>query len=252
MKRIRSYLRRTPLLYVWGWTKRFFVRPRSQNDEAEILDILVANYRIPRTFVEFGFGAWEFNCAGLVADFDGLLIDGDQRNVRYARIVLPRNIRCESQWLDIDHLDLIRQFAQEKPLGILSVDVDGNDYWLLRALIDLNPALIIVEYNASFGLRPVTVPYDPAFRRFEKHPDGWYYGASLAAMNYLCSQHGYSLVALSSNNVNAFFLRGDLRDPKQTSSDIYEDCAPLVRKLQAAPDSEVFSLPLVDVTQDAD
>lgn len=249
MKAVRLILRQTPLLFVWGWLKKWFVQPKSQNDEAEILDELVKKYPIPATFVEFGFSAWEFNCAGLLKGFDGLLIDGDSRAVRYARIVLPRNVRCESQWLDLGHLDIIRDFARQRPLGILSVDVDGNDYWLLQALLDLGPALVIVEYNPSFGLRPVSVPYDAAFSRFSKHESGLYYGASLAAMNHLCERRGYKLVALSSPRVNAFFIRGDLVHLADTKGDLYAESAASIRALEVSPQSDLSVLPLVDVTK---
>lgn len=249
MTYIRSALHRTPLLFAWGWVKKWFCQPQSQNNEAEILDELVHRYAVPRTFVEFGFGAWEFNCAGLIRGFEGLLIDGNRRAVRYARMVLPRNISCECQWLDLEHLAIIRNFAQKKPLGILSVDVDGNDYWILRALIDLNPALVIVEFNPTFGLEPISVPYDATFTGFSKHASGFYYGASLAAMNHLCRKHGYTLVALSTPIVNAFFIRDDLLESATYGADFFTECAPAIRALALDPQSDLFDLPLVDVTK---
>jgi hypothetical protein len=92
-------------------------------------------------------------------------------------------------------------------LGILSIDVDGNDYWFLDQLIDLKPSVICVEYNASFGLEPITVPYDHSFDRHQKHPSGWYHGASLSAFVKLCAGHGYGLAAVSEAGVNAFFTQ---------------------------------------------
>ena len=96
---------------------------------------------------------------------------------------------------------------------MLSIDVDGNDYWLLQELFELAPALIIIEYNASFLLHPVTVPYDRIFDRHAKHPLGIYHGASLTALTTLCAAHGYDLVGVSEAG-NAVFCRRDL-----TSSD---------------------------------
>ena len=60
----------------------------------------------------------------------------------------------EQRFLTRDNLDFIREAFPA--LGILSIDVDGNDYWFLEALIGIQPAIICVEYNASFGLEPVT------------------------------------------------------------------------------------------------
>lgn len=76
---------------------------------------------------------------------------------------------------------------------MLSVDVDGNDYWFLKALLPARPAVVVVEYNASFGLNPVTVPYEPAFDRMAKHDSGWYHGASITALTKLCKTHGYKM-----------------------------------------------------------
>jgi hypothetical protein len=110
----------------------------------------------------------------------------------------------------LDNLDFIRKQFPE--LGILSIDVDGNDYWFLKALIDLSPSLIIVEYNSTLGFEPITVPYDPSFARHDKHKLGWYHGASLTALAKLCAEHGYGLAAGTDGSCNAFFTKnGDLR-----------------------------------------
>jgi hypothetical protein len=96
---------------------------------------------------------------------------------------------------------------------VLSIDVDGNDYWFLDALLPLQPKLIVVEYNASFGLRPITIPYDPAFDRHQKHGSGWYHGASLTALCSLTERHEYALVAVSDAGGNAFFMKRDQSIP---------------------------------------
>ncbi len=68
----------------------------------------------------------------------------------------------------------------------------------------MKPAVIRVEYNATFGLEPITVPYDPALDRFSKHPTGWCHGASLTALAKLCAEHGYGLAAVLDASANAF------------------------------------------------
>jgi hypothetical protein len=97
---------------------------------------------------------------------------------------------------------------------LLSIDVDGNDYWFLKALIDTEPSVICVEYNSSLGLEPITIPYDPAFDRQQKHPRGWYHGASLTALTKLCASRGYGLAAVSSAGVNAFFSKTGVLKPE--------------------------------------
>jgi len=186
------------------------LRPSSEADERQILSKLTE--AAPRTFVEFGFHPIEFNCVEFARnpEWSGLLIDGSRRQVDDARALWPARIEFVESFLTLDNLDFIRQHFPR--LGVLSIDVDGNDYWFLKALIDTSPAVISVEYNSTLGFEPVTVPYDPSFDRHQKHPRGWYHGASLTALAKLCEQHGYGLAAGSNGSCNAFFTRtGTLR-----------------------------------------
>jgi hypothetical protein len=185
----------------------------SQSNEAEILARLVERLDAPRSFLEFGFSPSELNCASLLHSCRGLLVDGDPRNSEVAREVMPRKVEALQLFLTLESLDVLRDRLRHSELGVLSIDVDGNDYWFLEALLpDLEPAIVAVEYNASFGLRPVTVPYDATFDRHEKHPSGWYHGASLEALTRLCARHGYRLVEVASGGNNAFYVRRELED----------------------------------------
>ena len=185
-------------------------RTASEADECAIIARLSKN--APRTFIEFGFHPAEFNCVQLARnpEWRGLLIDGNERLVADARAIWPDRLTMAAMFLRLDNLDIVRkQFAE---IGVLSIDVDGNDYWFLEALIDLEPTLISVEYNSTFGFEPITVPYDPEFDRHKKHPKGWYHGASITAVTKLCASHGYGLAAGSDGSCNAFFSRdGNLR-----------------------------------------
>ncbi len=205
---LKDFIKSTPLCVPYIIWKGFFNRPSVQNDERMILSRLLQRYALPRRFLEFGFSGWEFNCAPLIQEWDGLLLDGNEYNVRIARLIYPR-IQSRAIWLTLENLGLLMDYAAAAPLGILSVDVDGNDYWFLERLIVTKPALIIVEYNSSFGLRPVTVPYDSTFDRTKKHPTWTYFGASLTAMDHLARRHGYSLIEIGGSGVNAFFVRND-------------------------------------------
>ncbi len=216
--RVKDNVRRTPLAVPFQWVKARFARPRTQNDEAAILRVLLNRFKVPRLFVEFGFGGWEFNCAPLVYEWEGLLLDGDAYSVMIARTAFPSRIRAKQAWITRETLDPIREFVADRPLGILSVDVDGNDYWLLEALIDLNPSIIIAEYNSIFQDRSITIPYDPAFD-YRKAPYYLYFGVSLAALSKLTAAHGYSLIAAGSTGINAFFVRNDLLGPDDRALD---------------------------------
>lgn len=208
---IRELAKRIPAVRRAHYKRAMAKGLRGQSDEGTILRTLCESQNGPKTFVEFGFHPSEFNSAELMADFDGLLIDGNPTIVADARKLFPRNIRIEQAFLTLDNLDFIRSAFPR--LGILSVDVDGNDYWFLEALIGIKPSVIAVEYNASFGLESVTVPYDPSFDRLEKHASGWYHGVSLPALAKLAGQHGYGLAAVSQAGGNAFFTADGKLDP---------------------------------------
>ena len=95
-------------------------------------------------------------------------------------------------------------------VGILSVDVDGNDYWIWQSIECISPRIVIAEYNSVFGPKArVSVPYDPGFVRVEKHKSKLYYGASLSALDFLAQGKGYRLVAGNTAGNNVFFVRED-------------------------------------------
>jgi hypothetical protein len=82
------------------------------------------------------------------------------------------NVKIKQAWLERENIDeLIGQGVGAGEIDLLSIDVDGNDYWLWKAISSISPRVVIAEYNASFGPdRAVTVPYDRAFDRHQKHP----------------------------------------------------------------------------------
>lgn len=244
---LKSLARRSPLAIK---TKRLFARPKAQMAEASILNRLIGRYSPPKLFVEFGFSGWEYNCAELT-DWEGLLLDGDPYNARVAQAILPERIRSEQLWITLESLSCVPKFVAGRELGILSIDVDGNDYWFLRKLIPLRPAIISVEYNSIFGLRPLTVPYEEDFDRRKKHPDWVYFGASLSALYLLAEENDYSLVEVTPNGVNAFFVRNDILregDTVLTPKEAFrEKVVPEASRI-AYQWSNVEGMPFVDVT----
>ena len=96
-------------------------------------------------------------------------------------------------------------------IGLLSIDIDGNDYWVLEAITSIKPRIIVAEYNSTFGpTQAVTVPYDPTFNRLQAHHSGLYFGASLPALCHLAERKGYRFVGSNSAGINAFFVRDDV------------------------------------------
>lgn len=114
------------------------------------------------------------------------------QGAKFLWAAIPLDVRVRHAWIDQENVDgLIRENMGAGEIDLLSIDVDGNDYWLWKAISSISPRLIVVEYNASFGpVRSVTVPYDPMFDRHRKHPSGFYHGMSLRAAEKLADAKG--------------------------------------------------------------
>ncbi len=205
----------------------FEARAFSQHGEDGILCHLFSELgTTDRRFVEFGVESGrECNCASLAINFgwSGLLMDGDEGNARSGRAFYramipdrPEAVTFNARWITRENInDLLKDAGYTGEIDLLSIDIDGNDYWVWEAIEVVTPRVVVIEYNALFGpSRAVTLPYDPAFNRFTRHPRGLIYGASLAALAKLGRRKGYGLVGCESRGVNAFFVRDDvLREP---------------------------------------
>ena len=167
--------------------------------------------------------AAECNAANLIINhgWQGLLFDGDADNVTRGRAfdgTHPKTKTSPPQfvhaWITAENVnDLVSQAGFRRPHRFRpSLDVDGNDYWFLKALTCVAPSVIVVEFNAACGPdRAVTMPYTPAYRLdLTTYP--YRCGASLAAFTGL-AHPPYRLVGVQSNGFNAFFVRNGLGYP---------------------------------------
>jgi hypothetical protein len=194
----------------------------SQWGEDGIIEWLVAHVDVPnQRFVEFGVENFrEANCRFLLKNrgWKGLVLDGDERNIAVIKSepdYWRHDLTARSAFITVDNIDaLIREAGFGGPLGILSIDIDGNDYWIWKVITSVQPAIVICEFNAVLGdTRPIVVPYDSSFRRLEAHFSGQYFGASIAALEHLARDKGYTFVGTNANGVNAFFVRDELAAP---------------------------------------
>lgn len=118
--------------------------------------------------------------------------------------------------------DVVRAGAGCGAVDLLSIDIDGMDYWVWKALDCIAPRVVVIEVQDLLGPeRSVVVPYSPSFAA-RSHPENAellnYAGASLTAMVKLGHEKGYRFVGTSRIGYNAFFIRGDvapdwLREP---------------------------------------
>lgn len=191
----------------------------SQFGEDGIIEWLVAKLDLHnKTFVEFGVENYlEANTRFLLLNrnWTGLVLDGNAPNMDHLRSTPTywrNDIQAETAFITAENIkELLTKNGFYGPLGILSIDLDGNDYWILRELEDLRPDLLILECNPVFGDRhAVTVAYDPEFDRFRAHHSGQLFGASIAALRQLAEGRGYEFLGTCRNGLNAFFVRSDL------------------------------------------
>jgi hypothetical protein len=168
-----------------------------------------------RCFVEFGAGDGLTNNTAfrLASGWTGLWLEGS--SARAAGIAATHELATRDNRLSVREAmvtsenveSLFREERVPEDLDLLSIDIDGNDYWVWRAIESFRPRVVVIEYNAAYPPYARWVkPYEPEFRW-----DGTsYFGASLKSLELLGEEKGYSLVGCSFSGVNAFFVRGDL------------------------------------------
>jgi hypothetical protein len=190
----------------------------SQWGEDGIIQYLVHNIEIKnKVFIEFGVENYEeANTKFLLMrdNWRGLIIDSSQKNIdsiKESELSWRYDLKVKTGFITAENIDdLIKQENIEGEVGLLSIDIDGNDYWVWEKIEVVQPVIVIVEYNSVFGKDSVvTVPYDKEFERHKKHYSGLYWGASLGAFVYLAEKKGYAFVGSNSAGNNAFFVRKD-------------------------------------------
>lgn len=243
-------------------------RVSSQFGEDGIIEWLCQKIpRISRSFVEFGVEDFaEANTRFLIQNrgWRGLVMDGNHgymTGLREQALYWRHDLTAVAAFITAENINaLISEHGFAGELGILSVDIDGNDYWVLEAIDCVNPAIVICEINGVFGdLQAITVPYRPDFQRLEAHYSGQYFGCSVAALRLQCERRGYSFIGTNTNGVNAFFVRNDLAGPVLDSLTEVRAWAPRHRDSRGidghldfvrgiARRSLVADMPVVDLT----
>lgn len=191
----------------------------SQCGEDGIIDWLVGRLpEIPHTFVEFGVSNYrEANTRLLMQlrNWRGLVMDGSPEHIRDIQaqdIYWRYSLTAKCAFIDQENINrILKDEGVTGSVGLLSVDIDGNDYWVWKSIEVISPAIVVVEYNSVLGdIHALTIPYHPNFQRTQAHHSNLYFGASLPALTDLGRKKGYTFVGTTSTGVNAFFIRDDL------------------------------------------
>jgi hypothetical protein len=190
----------------------------SQWDEDGIIQYLIGHLPIQnRSFIEFGVEDYEESNTRFLLFKDhwqGMVLDACEEDIRFIRgdkLYWEFDLQAKRAWITRENIDsLVREAGFGEDVGLLSIDIDGNEYWIWEAIRSIRPYIVIVEYNSIFGLLPVSVPYKEDFQKRSAHYSGLYYGSSLAALHHLAEKKGYVLVGINSWGHNAFFIRSDI------------------------------------------
>lgn len=190
-------------------------------EDGKLLYILAQIGMKNKTFIEIGSDdGINSNCANLALNFGyfGLFLDGNQRSITrgekfYGKYPHPwmyaPKFTCAK--VTAENINsLVADAGLSGEIDLLSIDIDGNDYWVWKALKQVKPNIVIIETHVEFGMRDIVVPYDPNYVFPGKHPV--YHGASPIAMVKLAKSKGYRLVGANDLGFNFIFVKEGLAE----------------------------------------
>lgn len=191
----------------------------SQFGDDGIIQYLINKLDIKdKTFIEFGVENYrESNTRFLLENnnWSGFVMDGSPKNIEQietSSFYWRHDLMAKSAFITADNInELILNAGFTGNIGILHVDIDGNDYYVWKAIDVVTPSIAIIEYNSVFGKeRAITIPYDPNFQRTKAHYSNLYAGSSLLSLIDLSKEKGYSFIGSNSAGNNAYFIRKEL------------------------------------------
>lgn len=192
----------------------------SQFGDDGIIQYILGRINLPKEmqkFVEFGVGDYtEANTRFLLINnnWSGLIIDASEDNANYIKadhIYWKHQIKVLNEFITVANINsIITKEGFAENLGLLHIDIDGNDYWVWKAINVSKPVVVVIEYNSVFGFKkPVSVSYKRNFDRTKAHYSNLYWGASLKAYCVLAKTKGYVFIGTNSAGNNAYFVRKD-------------------------------------------
>ncbi|MHB8772528.1 MAG: hypothetical protein ACYC7J_16165 [Syntrophales bacterium] len=189
-------------------------------EDGILLYIFAAIGDVYRTFIDIGSGnGINSNCANFAINFgwNGLFIDGNPANIERGRkyyssnpdtaLYPPTFVNAFIQRENINEL-IVDHTSSTGQVDLMSIDIDGNDYWIWDAITAVEPRVVIIETNIEFGMNSIVVPYDKDYMYPGKHPN--YFGASPAAMEKLARRKGYRLVGANNYGFNTIYIKNGI------------------------------------------
>ncbi|MDA9804407.1 hypothetical protein N9C67_00135 [Gammaproteobacteria bacterium] len=190
----------------------------SQFGDDGIIQWLTQNLEIPnKTFIEFGVEDFsESNCRFLMMNdnWSGFVMDGSELNIKNLKssyYYWKYELASKAVFINKDNInDLIQEQEFNREVGLLHIDIDGNDYYIWDEINVIEPIIVIVEFNGIFGKdRSLSVIYDEDFIRNNSHYSNLLFGSSIKSLYQLAEEKGYSFIGCNSGGNNAYFVRND-------------------------------------------
>lgn len=168
---------------------------------------------INKKFLEIGTqDYWESNTRYLLKsqNWTGYIIEGsreDVKKIKKQKIYWQNNLKAINKFINLENINLIiNKNIKDPKLGLFSLDIDGNDYWILKQ-INITSDLIVCEYNPIFGdIFELTIPYEKNFQRNKEHYSNLFFGCSIQALITLMKKKGYLFLGTNTQGMNAFFV----------------------------------------------
>jgi hypothetical protein len=203
---------------IWDTGFRVF---SEYDEDGLLLFLLAAAGSGSRTFVDIGAGdgVHASNCANLSFNlgFHGLFVDAREQSIAAGRAMYTSHSdtrryppKFSQAFVTAGTInDVVRSAGIEGDIDVLSIDIDGNDYWIWKAVTVVSPRIVIIETRVEYGLEDIVAPYDESFV-WHRAAEGAPTGASPVAMSRLASELGYRLVGANRLGFNAVYLRNDV------------------------------------------
>jgi len=187
----------------------------SQNDEDGIItEIFNRIGTTNKKFVEFGVeNGLECNSHFLLhKDWKGLWIEGsDKKYLEFRQLfsvpITNGSLQAINAFIDKDNINTLIGNEISGSIDMLSIDIDGNDYWVWESINSVQPRVVIIEYNAKF---PPEYEWIMKYNKNHAWTGDDEYGASLKSLELLGRKLGYQLVGTNYTGVNAFFVKQDI------------------------------------------
>lgn len=188
----------------------------SQWGEDGIIDWITSKLKdIPKSFLEIGTENYnESNTRYLLQNknWTGYIVEGNKKaveEIKKNRIFWKYNLTVKNAFINSTNINqILKKIKIPKKIGLLSIDIDSIDYWVLKELKYVIPVIIVCEFNPLFGKKKlVTVPNKKNFIRTKEHFSNLYYGASIKAFQSLLKKNGYIFIGTNTAGNNAFFIK---------------------------------------------